>query len=233
MKRKTLTVISIVLILVLAITFTAFARGRGSNQVKIQLDTNSYKKVEPAIKNLYESLKNLISKEVSSGIISNYYAESIIKNIDAAYSQIMKTKTIYLPFFGGMGFKGPKNQPPFAGQSNQPSGQGPQNNQGQPNQGNPPAGAPGFGQGFGPMYQNQLTDAQIQAFKSLTPDVLKVIDAEISLGKALKDGGIITDLQLSSYLSRLEYIKTRLTQFPMVHYGIMSFLMMAGFNYNN
>jgi len=233
MKRKTLTIFTILLVLVLALTFTAFARGRGNNQVKIQLDSNSFKKVEPAIKNLYDSLKNLVNKEVSSGIISSYYAESIIKNLDAAYSQIIKTKTLYLPFMTGIGFRGPKGQMPFAGQPNQQPGQGPQNNQGQPNQGNPPAGAPGFGQGFGPMYQNQLTDAQIQALKSITPDVLKVVDAEISFGKALKDAGVLTDLQLSSYLSRLENVKTAINQFPMIHYGIMQFYMMAGLVYNN
>lgn len=230
MKTKTLTIIFVILILVAALTLTAFARGRGSNQLKIQLDSNSFKKIEPAIKNLYDSLKNLVNKEVSAGLISSYYAQSIISNLDAAYSQINKTKIIYLPFFSGMGFRGPKGMGPF-------NMQGPQNNQQPAGQGNPPAGAPGYGQSFGQgnfgLNQNQLSAEQMQALKNIIPDVMKVIDAETNFGKALKDAGIITELQLSTYLSRLDQVKQNVNQFPMIHYGIMQFLMIAGYTINN
>lgn len=232
MKIRTLTIISVIFILVIALTFTAFSRGRANNGIKIQLDANTYKKVEPSIKNLYESLKNLVNKEVSAGIISKYYAESILKNLDEAYSLVSKTKTLYLPFFGAMGLRGPKGQPQFGGQGNPPAGQGPQNNQGGQS-GNPPPSAPGFGQGFGQMSQYQLTEQQLQAIKSITPEVLKVIDAESNFGKTLKDNGIITDLQFSSYLQRLESIKQNINQFPLIHYGLMQFFMLTGYNYNN
>ncbi|HPC38219.1 MAG TPA: hypothetical protein PLF21_02785 [Exilispira sp.] len=231
MKVKTITIISVIVLLILALTFTAFARGKNQNLVKIQLDSNTYKKVEPAIKNLYDSLKNLINKEVSAGIITSYYAQSINANLDNAYNQITKTKTIYLPFFGGFGPRGPRGIPAFGGQQNPQSGQGPQNNQGG-QYGNPAAGAPGYGQGFGQMYQNQLTEQQLQSLKSLTPEVLKVVDAESNFAKSLKEAGILTDLQYSTYVKRLENVKQLLNQVPMIHYGIMQFFILAGYEFN-
>lgn len=229
MKIKTITFISVILILFLGLTFTAFSAGRNRNLVKIQLDSNAYEKVEPAIKNFYESLKNLVNKEVSAGIISNYYGQNLISNLDSAYSQISKTKTIYLSYLLGFGPRGPKGFNPPAGQSNQMPGNGPQNNQGW-QAGNPPCG---YGQGFGLNYQNQLTKAQINAIKSITGEVLKVVDAETNFLKTLKDAAIITDFQLSTYLQRLDYIKQNLNQFPLIHYGIMKFMMLAGFISNN
>lgn len=229
MKIKTITFISLILILVLGLTFTAFSRGRNRNLVKIQLDSNTYEKVEPAIKNLYESLKNLVNKEVSVGIISNYYGQNLISSLDSAYAQISKTKTIYLSYLLGFGPRGPKSFVSPAGQPNQMPWQGPQNNQGG-QAGNPPFG---YGQGSGLNYQNQLTEAQINAIKSITGEVLKVVDAETNLFKTLKDAAIITDFQLSTYLQRLDFIKQNLNQFPLIHYGIMKFIMLAGFIPNN
>jgi len=217
MKVKTVTIFSVILILIIALTFTAFARGRGSNLMKIQLDNNAYKKIEATIDNLYNSIKNLVNKEVSAGIITSYYADSIIKNIDSAYSQIKKTKIIYLPFFGVFGPRGPKGQM-------QMPGQGPQNQAGQPT--NTPYGPMGFG-------QNQFSQQQIETFKTLIPEVTKVMDAELAFGKALKDAGIITDLQLTAYTSRIEQIKKYINQVPLIHYGIMQFFMLAGYNPNN
>lgn len=226
MKKKTVSIISIILVFVIALSLFAFARGRGGNFVKIQLDSNTYKKIEPSIKNLYDSLKSLINKEVTAGIISKYYAENIIKNLDEAYSQINKTKTIYLPLFADLGFgpKGPRANPPM----NNPQNQGPAGNQ----QGQNPSQGQGYGQGFGPGFgfnTGKLTDTQIQAIKSITPEVLKVIDAELNLAKALKDAGILTDLQYSSYIQRLDIVKQATTNFPLIHYGLIQFFKLAGF----
>ncbi len=217
MKKKTFLVISVIFVLIFAFTFFAFARGKGPNLTKIQLDANTFKKIEPAINNLYSSIKNLINKEVSAGIMTNYFSDNLIKNLDAAYAQIEKTRTIYLPIYGGRGlfnagfglYGQKQNQP----QQNQPAG-------------NPPYGPKGFG-------YNQLNQQQLQSIKNLTPEILKVIDAELAFGKALKDAGVITDLQFTVYSSRIEQIKQSFEQYPLLHYGLMQFFMIAGYNPNN
>ncbi len=216
MKVKTITIISVIFILLLTLSFTAFSRGRGTNLLKIELDSNTYKKVEPSITNLYNSIKNLIEKEVSAGIMTKYYSDTLLKDLDNAYEKIKKTKVIYLPLFGGMGPKGPNWQ-------NQ--SQGPQNNQGGP-MGNQQGGPMGYG-------QNQFSQQQLDAAKKLIPEITKVIDAELDFGKALKDAGIITDLQFAAYSTRIDRIKQAVNQFPLLHYGLMQFFMIAGYEPNN
>jgi hypothetical protein len=234
MNMRKLILFGIAILLVLGLTSVSFARGKGQNNfVKIQVDAKDWKVVEPALKNYYEALKELVTANLNAGFISEYYAKSTIDMLTQAYQKAVKTKTIYLPPFGfgpGMGF-GPKghmgfNQPQNpAGQPQQgpqQGSQGQQNPQGQQNL--PPAG-PGF-------VNPNLTEQQKAALKSVNPFIIKVIDSQINLYKSFKDVKIITDTQYSNIIERLNELKkvVEQNQLPLINHGIMQFLMLCGYN---
>jgi len=231
---RKLILFGIAILLVLGLTSVSFARGKGQNNfVKIQVEPKDWKVVEPALKNYYEALKELVTANLNAGFISEYYAKSTIDMLTQAYQTAVKTKTIYLSPFGfgpGMGF-GPKghmgfNQPQNpAGQTQQgpqQGFQGQQNPQGQQNL--PPAG-PGF-------VNPNLTEQQKAALKSVNPFIIKVIDSQINLYKSFKDVKIITDTQYSNIIERLNELKkvVEQNQLPLINHGIMQFLMLCGYN---
>jgi len=169
-----------------------FSATKGRNKEGYTLKPADFNKIEKALQNYVDALKNYYQELKSKDIISVYQFEYINKQIDEAYNKIKKTKTIYLPMGNFMKFMyGRNNNNPRAKRPGAPQGQ-----QGSP-QGNPQAPQAGQQNQQGAQIQNQIFNQIRNLFKfsDFEKSMTNIYNAYNNLVDAFLSIGLITKYQ--------------------------------------